>query len=1052
MPVARKSHAKVVIATGLSVAGVAFAGAGAAQTSSKTFIDYLKPTPITCSPLTSATWGVAGVLPRDVCNGLESAKGAGVPPEYYYWDGKIIRANDGTYHLFASRWLGSAGFNPGWLGSDPIHAVSDGGVLGPFSDLGYAYSNGPDGANPHHGHNTSAVQLQDGTYGLVVSEVVPFTVFSSSSLDGPWTPCPSTTGDRIQTTGVNAGTDTHWDSNVSLIARPDGKFEIVQRHGLIGTSNTLCGPYQLQTPTNTYPSNEQPTIASIYPNRTKHASTDPQAPATVESTYSLAEDPVIWFSGGKYHVLYDYPDDRVGYHLTSQDGIHNWTDEGLAYDPRLAQQIFGYAGSTTVNQWYKMERPGVLIENGHVTHVTWAVSDVDKNNQIPAGSNHGSKVVVVTFDGVLFDYETGDGGAPDAAVQDASGVADGGPPQLDAGRDAGVADATTGSSSGSTASSATGSGVAGSSATGSASGAASTGPGSSSTGPTGSGGSSVASGSAGSLGTGSSGAGNGGGGSRLGCGCIAAGGGGDMGSAHRLVAAFAAALLFGVRRRRLRREGCGGRPSSLATLTLGSLFAFAGCGSDGGGGAATPGGSNSSNQTSAAGGSTSSWGTLTSGSGMSTAGGGSTPSGSSASSGATSSGTVTSSGSATSTSMSAGSSSGPHDAGADGGPGSDAGDSGQSSGVLGATPPMGWNSWNTFGCGISESLIKATADAMVSSGMQATGYQYVNLDDCWMNGRDSSGNIQWNATKFPSGIPALAQYVHGKGLKIGLYSTPNTKTCSGIYSNTAGAVGSLGYETQDAKSYASWGIDYLKYDHCTGSYPSFTTMRDALRATGRPIFYSINPGDGSGCPPTGPTTSTCGLDLPAVANMWRIGFDINASWSSITGLVDQDAPLSPYAGPGHWNDPDMLEVGNGSLSTDENKSHFSMWAILAAPLIAGNDIRSMSQATKTTLTNTDVIAVDQDPLGQQGTLVATPQSGLQVWSKTLSGTNARAVALLNRNGSPASITVSFTQVGLSNAQASVRDLWQQVDLGMSNGSYTATNVPSHGVVMLRITQ
>ena len=367
---------------------------------------------------------------------------------------------------------------------------------------------------------------------------------------------------------------------------------------------------------------------------------------------------------------------------------------------------------------------------------------------------------------------------------------------------------------------------------------------------------------------------------------------------------------------------------------------------------------------------------------------------------------------------------------------------------------MGWNSWNTFGQSISESLIKATADAMVQSGMQAAGYQYVNIDDSWMNGRDASGNLQWNASKFPSGIPALATYVHGKGLKLGIYETPNTVTCVGLYGGVASsvAVGSLGHEAQDAKTFASWGIDYLKYDLCQGQTSSFAVMRDALRATGRAIVYSINPGNGSGCPPTGATTSTCGLDLPATANLWRIAFDINASWSSITGLIDADGPLSPYAGPGHWNDPDMLEVGNGSLSTDENESHFGMWAMLAAPLIAGNDLRSMSAAVTAIVTNSEILAVDQDLLGHQATLVATPQSGLQVWSKPLSGNNVRAVALLNRNASAASITVSFSQIGLSSGQtASVRDLWQHADLGTFTGSYTAANVPSHGVAMLRIT-
>jgi hypothetical protein len=380
-------------------------GIARAQSPTKTFIDYIQPTPITCA-LSSATWGVAGVLPRDICNGIESASGSAISPSFYYWDGKIIRGSDGTYHLFASSWPGSSGFNPGWFGSDAIHATGN-AVLGPYQRLGFAYDNGPDSGDRHHGHNVSAAELLDGTYALTVSEVVPFTVFTATSLNGPWTACSNPTGELIQRNGVNAGGDGHLDSNVSLVARADGKFEIVQRHGLIGLASTICGPYLLQTPTNTYPSNQQPTIASIYPNRTRHSSADPSAPATVESTYGLAEDPVIWYSGGQYHVLYDYPDDRVGYHLTSVDGIRNWTDGGLAFDPRLASTLFGYVGSTTTTNWFKMERPGVLLENGHVTHVTWAVSDVDKNNAIPAGSNHGSKVIVVPFDGVTFDNNTG---------------------------------------------------------------------------------------------------------------------------------------------------------------------------------------------------------------------------------------------------------------------------------------------------------------------------------------------------------------------------------------------------------------------------------------------------------------------------------------------------------------------------------------------------------------------------------------------------------------------------------------------------------------------
>jgi alpha-galactosidase len=357
---------------------------------------------------------------------------------------------------------------------------------------------------------------------------------------------------------------------------------------------------------------------------------------------------------------------------------------------------------------------------------------------------------------------------------------------------------------------------------------------------------------------------------------------------------------------------------------------------------------------------------------------------------------------------------------------------------------MGWNSWNTFGCNsLNETLIKGVADTFVSTGMKDAGYQYVNLDDCWMDGRDSSGKIQANSSKFPSGMAALATYIHDKGLKIGLYSTPGTKTCANIYSGYSGGVGSLGKETSDAQSYAAWGVDYLKYDKCTADLSGFAVMRDALRATGRPIFYSINPGDGSGCVP-----GKCSIDLPATANMWRIGFDINASWSSMTGLIDQNEPLSQYAGPGHWNDPDMLEVGNGGLNATESRAHFSFWALLAAPLISGNDLRNMSKETLEILTNREVIAVDQDALGMQGRKVRDngPQ---EVWMKPLAD-GSRAVILFNRGNEAGTIGVPWEDVGLApSSKALVRDLWKKADLGSFASRFEA-KVEPHGVVMLRI--
>jgi alpha-galactosidase len=359
---------------------------------------------------------------------------------------------------------------------------------------------------------------------------------------------------------------------------------------------------------------------------------------------------------------------------------------------------------------------------------------------------------------------------------------------------------------------------------------------------------------------------------------------------------------------------------------------------------------------------------------------------------------------------------------------------------------MGWSSRNKFGCdGLNETVVKEMADAFETSGMKDVGYQYVNLDDCWMDGRDSSGKLQWNASKFPGGIPALAEYIHNKGLKLGIYETPNSNTCANIYEGYPGGVGSLDHETTDAQTFASWGIDYLKYDKCWGNLSGFAVMRDALEATGRPIFYSINPADqGPFCVPT-----NCSIDLVQIANMWRIGLDIGADWGSVTRLVDANKEQYVGAGPGHWNDPDVLEVGNG-LNDTEGRAHFSMWVIMASPLIAGNDLSTMTEATKAILTNQEAIAINQDPLGKQGRVVATPGSDLEVWSKELSGTNARGVALFNRSSGSANITVTWSDIGLPAGSASVRDIWAAQDVGPATDSYTASNIPSHSVVLLKI--
>ena len=364
-------------------------------------------------------------------------------------------------------------------------------------------------------------------------------------------------------------------------------------------------------------------------------------------------------------------------------------------------------------------------------------------------------------------------------------------------------------------------------------------------------------------------------------------------------------------------------------------------------------------------------------------------------------------------------------------------------GDLAKTPPMGWNSWNKFACDVNETLIKEIADAMVSTGMKAAGYQYIVIDDCWQIGRDNDGNIIADPKRFPSGMKALADYVHAKGLKFGLYSDAGTLTCQK-------RPGSRGYEFQDARQYAAWGVDYLKYDWCShgtqDSESSYSIMHDALRKTGRPIAFSI-------CE-WGSTKPW--LWAPAVGNLWRTTGDIQDCWDckkdwggmGFIHILDLQAGLESHAGPGHWNDPDMLEVGNGGMSTTEYRAHLSLWCILAAPLMAGNDIRSMTPEIAEILTNTEVIAVDQDALGMQGRRVKR-EGDEDVWAKQLAD-GSRAVALLNRSGAEREISISWGEIGYpDHLSAKVRDLWAKRDLGTSTGSFSA-GVPSHSVVMVRI--
>jgi alpha-galactosidase len=362
---------------------------------------------------------------------------------------------------------------------------------------------------------------------------------------------------------------------------------------------------------------------------------------------------------------------------------------------------------------------------------------------------------------------------------------------------------------------------------------------------------------------------------------------------------------------------------------------------------------------------------------------------------------------------------------------------------LAKTPPMGWNSWNKFGCNVSEELIKQIADALVGNGMKDAGYQYIVIDDCWQVDRDSLGNIIPDGKRFPSGIRALADYVHAKGLKFGIYSDAGTLTCEK-------RPGSRGYEFQDARQYAAWGVDYLKYDWCSTStqnqQASYSIMRDALVKSGRPIVFSLCEW-GSSKP---------WLWAREVGNLWRTTGDIQDCWDckrdwggmGFVHILDLQNGLESYAGPGHWNDPDMLEVGNGGMTTTEYRSHFSLWCILAAPLIAGNDIRSMSPEIAEILTNKELIAVDQDQLGMQGRRVKR-DAELEVWARQLVD-GSRAVALLNRGTAEKNISVTWSEIGYPDyLPASVRDLWARKDLGNSTGSFSAT-VESHGVVVVKI--
>jgi len=366
---------------------------------------------------------------------------------------------------------------------------------------------------------------------------------------------------------------------------------------------------------------------------------------------------------------------------------------------------------------------------------------------------------------------------------------------------------------------------------------------------------------------------------------------------------------------------------------------------------------------------------------------------------------------------------------------------------LAKTPPMGWNSWNKFECKINETIIKEVADAMASNGMKKVGYEYIVIDDCWQVGRDSLGNILADPERFPSGMKSLGEYIHSKGLKFGIYSDAGTATCQG-------RPGSRGYEFQDARTYAKWGVDFLKYDWCNhgkqSAEASYTLMRDAINKAGRPMVFSI---------------CEWGTTKPwewgkSVGHLWRTTediincFDCTNNWGGlgVLQIIDLHTAIGDFSGPGHWNDPDMLEIGNGVLTPNEERLHMSMWAMFSAPLIAGNDIRNMSAETMKILTNKEVLDIDQDKLGISATRWMKYKD-FEVWFKPLSDGNY-AYCIINRSNQPVTINqdlkATIKQYKIDGSYR-VRDLWKHKDIGSTKDNMVTT-IAGHDVLMLKLTK
>ena len=366
---------------------------------------------------------------------------------------------------------------------------------------------------------------------------------------------------------------------------------------------------------------------------------------------------------------------------------------------------------------------------------------------------------------------------------------------------------------------------------------------------------------------------------------------------------------------------------------------------------------------------------------------------------------------------------------------------------LAKTPPMGWNSWNKFGCNVSEELITGMADAMVESGMMDAGYEYIVIDDCWQVDRDENGEIVVDPERFPNGMKHVVDYVHSKGLKFGIYSCAGTQTC-------ARRPGGRGYEFQDARTYARWGVDYLKYDWCntTTQNPqaSYSIMRDALYKAGRPVVFSI---------------CEWGSNKPwewarDVGHLWRTTQDIRDLWESVLYILDEQKELVRYAGPGHWNDPDMLEVGNGGMTTEEYRTHFTLWCMMAAPLMAGNDLANMTPETKEILMNDEIIALDQDSLGRQG-FCYRDNGNYEIWVKPLKN-KEKAACLLNRGDEIKKVQVDYNVLLATSKNYwgndpyilesyKVRDLWEHKDVKITD-PVVYLEIQPHSVKVFRFSQ